>query len=145
MLLGLHTRILDTRNTLPLPADFREPFKDGVYITQGFDRNLMVLTVSAFEELYKRVMASNLADPLARLLMRMLMGNAQEAELDNDGGIPIHQHLKDFASLAQDVILVGLGDYLELWSPEQWNKQEEQLSNAEANHNRYSSLVITTR
>lgn len=145
MLLGLHTRILDTRNSLPLPADFKEHFKDGVYITQGFDRNLMVLTREAFEQIYTRVMTSNLADPLARLLMRMLLGNAYEAEIDDAGGIRIQQRLKDFASLAHDVILVGLGDYLELWSPEHWNKQEEQLSNVEANTSRFSSLVIVTR
>jgi MraZ protein len=128
-----------------LPADFKEHFKDGVYITQGFDRNLMVLTREAFEQIYTRVMTSNLADPLARLLMRMLLGNAYEAEIDDAGGIRIQQRLKDFASLAHDVILVGLGDYLELWSPEHWNKQEEQLSNVEANTSRFSSLVIVTR
>lgn len=145
MLLGLYTRILDTRNNLTLPVEFSEAFKDGAFITQGFDRNLMVLTRDAFEQIYRRVMASNLADPLARMLMRMLLGNAQEAELEPDGSIPIGRHLKDFALLAHNAILVGLGDYLEIWSPEQWNKQEEQLTNVEANHSRFSSLVITTR
>ncbi len=145
MLLGLYTRILDTRNNLPLPVEFSGAFNDGVFITQGFDRNLMVLTRGAFEQIYQRVMAANLADPLARMLMRMLIGTAQETELEPDGSIPIGKHLKDFALLAQDAILVGLGDYLEIWSPELWNKQEEQLTNAEANQSRFSSLVITTR
>ena len=145
MLLGLYTRILDTRNILPLPVEFSEAFKDGAFVTQGFDRNLMVLTRGAFEQIYQRVMASNLADPLARMLMRMLLGTAQEIELDPDGSIPIGKPLRDFALLAQDAILVGLGDYLEIWSPEQWNKQEEQITNVEANPDRFSSLVVTTR
>ena len=120
--------IVGFATTGTLPA-----FKDGAFVTQGFDRNLMVLTRGAFEQIYQRVMASNLADPLARMLMRMLLGTAQEIELDPDGSIPIGKPLKDFALLAQDAILVGLGDYLEIWSPEQWNKQEEQITNVEAN------------
>ena len=145
LLLGLHTRILDTRNNLPLPADFREQFKDGVYITQGFDRNVMLLTRSAFDKVYQRVIAANLADPLARMLSRMILGTAHEAEIAFDGEVPIPTTLKDFASLAQDVVLVGLGDYVEVWSPELWIKQEEQLLDAEANTSKFSSLVVTTR
>jgi len=145
LLLGLHTRILDTRNNLPLPAGFKDQFKDGVYITQGFDRNITVLTRDAFEKMYQRVIGSNLADPLARMLMRLILGTMHEVEVDADGRVPIPETLKEFASLAQDVILVGMGDYLELWSPEHWKKQEEQLSNVESNTSRFTSLVVTTR
>jgi MraZ protein len=136
---------LDTRNHLPLPAEFDHQFKDALYITQGFERNIMVLTQRAFEQIYRTVMSLNLADPLARLLLRMILGTAHEAKIEPGGGIFLPDSLKEFASLTRNVVLVGLGDYFEIWSIEQWNQQEEKLSNVEANSDRFSTLVIATR
>lgn len=145
MLIGLHTSILDTMNHLPMPAEFGDQFNDGLYITQGFDRNVMILTKSAFEKVYERVTSLNLADPLARILLRMILGTAYHTNIEPDGHIPIPGVLKEFAQLSDDVILIGLGDYVEVWSPELWAQQEEQLVNADANANRFSTLVISTR
>lgn len=143
MLLGLYTCILENDNRLILPDDFRSEYKDGIYLTQGFDRNIMVLTRSAFEVLYKRITSFNLADPVARLLFRMLLGSVHIMELESNGGIRIPEKLKEFASLGQTAIAVGQGDFIELWSPEEWNKQDERLRAVEAD--RFSTLFISTQ
>ena len=145
MLIGLHTRILDTMNQLPMPAEFGNQFTEGLYITQGFDRNVMLLTKSAFEKVYERVTSLNLADPLARILLRMILGTAYQTKVEPDGFISIPGMLKEFAQLSDEVILVGLGDYVEVWSPEFWTRQVEQLVNADVNVSRFSSLIISTR
>jgi len=143
LLLGLYTSILEPDNRIALPDGIREEYEDGLYVTRGFDRNIMVLTVDAFESIYDRVTSLNIADPIARLLLRLILGAAQQAGVKADGKIPIPEPLKEFASLERDVIIVGQGDYLELWSPSAWQKQEEQLSSVEPNH--FSTLQITTQ
>ncbi len=55
-----------------------------MYITQGFDRNLQVLTAGAFQEIYRKVISLNIADPLARLLLRLILGTATELGMDNN-------------------------------------------------------------
>jgi MraZ protein len=143
LLLGLYTCILENDNRLILPDDFRLVYKDGIYLTQGFDRNMMVLTRPAFEVLYKRITSLNLADPVARLLFRMLLGSVHSMELESNGGIRIPEKLREFASIGQTAIAVGQGDFMELWSPDEWNKQEERLHTVEAD--RFSTLFISTQ
>ena len=46
-----------------IPARFRELLVGGAFVTQGFDRCLMIMTTSYFEEVYHRINAMNLADP----------------------------------------------------------------------------------
>jgi len=143
LLLGLYTIILEPDNRLILPDDVRVAYKDGLYITQGFDRNIMVLTIQAFEAIYNRIMTFNLADPLARLLLRMLLSSAHKMEVGRNGDIFLPSPLKEFGAIDQNVVIVGQGDFIELWSPETWKEQVQRLVAAEAD--RFSTLNLSTR
>ena len=68
-----------------MPSSFRGQLSGGAYLTQGFDRNLQVLTSSAFQEIYRTVVSLNIANPLARLLLRLVLGTAQELGVDANG------------------------------------------------------------
>ena len=145
MFLGKYASVLDSKNRLSVPSAFSDKVLDGVYMTQGFDRNLLVLTTDAFEEIYRRVKSLNIADPLARLLLRMILSTADRVETDKDGFITIPVELIQFANLDKEVLFIGQGDYFEIWSPGLWRKQEAQLNDADANATRFSTLTIATR
>lgn len=145
MFLGKNHCTLDKQNRLLLPPAFRGQLSGEIYITQGFDRNLMFFTTSAFQDVYDGVRALNIADPLARLLFRMILGSAFEARADESGQIEIPENLQNFAALSGQVLLIGQGNYFEIWSPDLWKKQEEQLADAEANASRFSELTILAR
>jgi MraZ protein len=113
-------------------------------MTQGFDQNLQVITAQAFQELYRQAASLNIADPLARLLMRLLLGTAVEIpQVKNSIGIP--NSLKEFASLEERALLVGQGNYFEIWAPKLWGHQEAQLKDVEANSTRFAALTLGTR
>lgn len=114
-------------------------------MTQGFDRNLLVLTIGAFEEIYRRVKSLNIADPLARLLLRMILSTADKSGADNDGYITIPVELIKFANLDKEVLFIGQGDYFEIWSADLWHKQEAQLNDADSNATRFTTLTVATR
>ena len=145
MFLGKNHCTLDKQNRLLLPPAIRDQLSGEIYITQGFDRNLMFFTTSAFQDVYDGVRALNIADPLARLLFRMILGSAFEARADGSGQIEIPDHLQKFATLSGQVLLIGQGNYFEIWSPDQWKEQEAQLADAEANASRFSELTILAR
>jgi len=130
---------------LQLPIQYHEHFEEGVYVTKGFDRNIMILTIEAFEEVFERVTSVNIANPIGRLLLRMLLSSAYRAEMDSDGNLPISNELVKFSRVGAEVVLVGQGDYVEVWSPELWQEQNEKLMDAEGNADRFSALLITTR
>jgi MraZ protein len=145
LFLGKFSRTLDTKGRFSVPPAFRGPLAAGAYVTQGFDRNLQVLTTEAFQEIYRTVASLNIANPLARLLLRLILGSAHVSEVDSTGQLDIPEELKEFANLNGNVFLIGQGEYFEIWSPEAWDTQEAQIRDAESNAARFSALTITAR
>jgi len=145
LFLGQHTGKIKQSNRLPLPKDFYELIPDGVYVTQGFDRNVLVLPKRTFDHLYQHIASLNIADPQARLLFRMFFGTANHMEIGVDGTLSIPKRLVQFADLTTNVVWVGQGDYFELWSADHWEQQTIQLKDFQANAQRFSAFTIATR
>jgi len=145
MFLNQYQHSFDDKGRLTIPAKFRELPEDGAVVVQGLDRNLMVLPPAVFQVLYDRLLAMNLADPTARLLRRIILGNALQVSPDGAGRILLSQNLKNYAELKTDVVFVGQGDYFEVWSPELWNEQEVQVNDAQTNAQRFAALDLKTR
>lgn len=143
MFLGKFSRTLDSKSRFSVPPAFRGSLARGAYVTQGFDRNLQVLTSEAFQEIYRTVVSLNIANPLARLMLRLILGTAQESSVDANGEFTIPEELKEFANLKKEIYLIGQGEYFEIWSPDLWDQQEAQLRDAEANATRFSTLTVT--
>jgi MraZ protein len=142
MYLGQYRLFLDDDQQLVKPESFSDLFVDGAYVTRGFEQNLIIMNDKYFQEIYKRVVSLNIADPLARLLLRLILGYASELELNPAGKIIIPSDLMSFAGLEKGIILVGQGDYIEVWSPANWEKQTTKLLDTEANAKRFSQLDL---
>ncbi len=143
MFLGQFQHNLDEKGRLMVPARFRELLEGGAFITQGFDRCLMVMTEVYFKQVYDHVNAMNLADPTARLLRRLIFANAYPVEVDKVGRILVPQNLREFATLNGEAIVAGQGDYFEVWTPTAWNEQMKQIQDTEANNQRFSTLNLS--
>jgi len=144
MFLGQHQLTLENNRFLLTPVSFRALLADGAYITRGFEQNLIVMSEKVFQEIYKRVVGLNLADPLARLLLRLILGNASKLEMDEIGRVFVPENLAAFAGLEKDIILVGQGDYFEIWSPTHWEKQSAELLNTDTNTERFAQLDLAS-
>jgi MraZ protein len=143
MFLGQFQHNLDDKGRLMIPARFRELLEGGAYITQGFDKCLMVMTESYFQQVYERLESMNLADPTARLLRRLILSNAYPFEVDKVGRILVPQNLRAFLQLDGEAIVAGQGEYFEVWKPADWNEQMAQLQDIEANNQRFSALDLS--
>jgi MraZ protein len=145
LLLGKFVQTIDADNRFTVPSPFQAELTGGAYMTQGFDRNLQVLTADAFKGIYLGATAFSIADPLARQLLRLFLGTAVRLAGEPLTTIAIPEDLKKFAGLEKDVVLVGQGDYIEIWAPGLWSTQETQLRDAEANSSRFAALQVATR
>ena len=143
MFLGQFQHNLDDKGRLMIPARFRELLAAGAFITQGFDRCLMVMTDMYFRQVYDRISAMNLADPMARLLRRLILSNAYPVEIDKVGRILLPQNLRQSILLEGEAILAGQGDYFEVWNPAEWNEQMAQLQDIETNNQRFATLDLS--
>jgi MraZ protein len=142
MFLGQFEHTIDEKGRLIIPARYRELLENGAYITRGFDRNLIVLTSPHFQRIYQNVNGMSMTDSAARDLRRLIFSNAVAVEFDKAGRILIPQFLRDSADLTGPTLLVGVGEYFEVWSAENWKKQSSLLQDDETNAQRFSALDL---
>lgn len=144
MFLGQYQHNIDSKGRLTIPARFRELLvAQGAYVTQGFENNLMVLTVPSFSQIYQRVNRMSMTDPMTRLLKRLIFSGADRVDVDKVGRILIPQFLREAASLDSEAIIVGVGGYFEIWAPAIWQEQLTQLKDVEANAQRFMTLDLS--
>ena len=144
MFLGQFQHNLDDKGRLMIPARYRDLLEGGAFITQGFDKCLMVMTDSYFQQVYDRIEAMNLTDPTARLLRRLILSNAYPVEVDKVGRIVVPQNLRAFLGIENgELIVAGQGEYFEVWTPALWSEQMAQLQDTEANIQRFSALDLS--
>jgi len=143
MFLGQYQHSLDAKGRLIVPARFRDDLEEGGFVTRGFDRCLMVMTVDYFEAVYQRINAMNLADPSTRELRRLFFANAYSITTDKVGRISLPQDLRNFAQIESETTVAGQGAYFEIWLPSLWEAQVNDLENAEANTQRFSALDLS--
>jgi MraZ protein len=143
MYLGQYRLNLENDRGLVIPAGFRDIFAQGAYVTRGFEQNLLIMSEGDFQERYKQLAALSITDPNARLLQRLLLGNASRLEMDASGHVLLPPDLISIAGLEKEIILVGQGDYFEAWAPSQWEKQSAILLDTTANAGRFAHLDLT--
>jgi len=143
MFLSQFQHNLDDKGRLMIPARYRELLAAGAFITQGFDKCLMVMTEVYFKQVYDRINAMNLADPTARLLRRLILANAYQVEVDKVGRILVPQNLRQAIMLESEAIVAGQGEYFEVWTPAAWNEQMNQLQDIETNNQRFATLDLS--
>ena len=143
MFFGKHSLPLTENKRLTLPSGFREGMGHFVYVTQGFDQNLLLLPQPAFNAICANVKTISITDPMARLLNRLFLGSAEEVTVGKSGQIELPGQLCEYASLGEEVIVVGQGDYLEVWSPNQWQKQIENIRDLESDPHRFEKFHVS--
>ena len=144
MFLSRYEHTIDEKGRITIPSGFREELGESVYLTQGFDGNLQAFPITLFEKLADRVRSISLLDPNSRMLRRLIFSNAKQIKFDNAGRILIPAFLRETANLEETALIVGVGEYFELWSPDKWQAQQVSLNDIDANEQRFSALDLTT-
>jgi MraZ protein len=144
MFFGQYRHSLDSKKRLTIPSRFREELKDGAYVVEGLDGNLMVFTAFVFEKIYLKIGALTLTDEGVRDLRRKFFSHAGYLDIDNAGRILIPEYLRETAGIQNEAVVTGAGSYFEIWSPEAWEQRLIRLQDPEANKERFATLDIPT-
>jgi MraZ protein len=127
---GTFDHTLDAKNRLTVPARYRATLAEGVVLAMPVDQKpcVGVWRPEDYERYSERALAE--LPPLSpRLseLERFFFGSSHDADLDAAGRIMIPGFLGDHAKLKKDVVVVGVGDRLELWDRDRWNEHRPTL------------------
>ena len=62
-----------------------------------------------------------------RRAARYFQGNSWDTELDASGRVILPAALLRHTGIEKEVVVVGVGDHLEVWARERWDEQQESL------------------
>lgn len=122
---------LDAKGRMTVPTRTRDPLTQGgtvkLVLTAHPDGCLLLFPSPAWEPIRARVMAFPSLDRQFSVWKRLLVGFAQDVEIDGAGRLLLPPEMRDFAHINRQVMFVGQGSHYEIWDLEQWKQQLENL------------------
>ena len=128
---GVTHLALDAKGRLAIPAKHRpglagaEGGDAALVLTADPSRCLLLYPKAEWEPIQAQLMALSSFDPRIRSLQRLLVGHADDVDMDAAGRILVPPSLRQFAGLEHRVVLVGQGAKFELWDEARWTEQTE--------------------
>lgn len=124
---GVSELVLDAKGRLAIPARHRDGLVSGgegrLVITADHGGCLLIYPIRAWEPIQAQLMGLSSFDDTIRSLQRLIVGHADDVDLDAAGRILIPPALRRYAGLDKRVVLVGQGQKLELWDEARWQAQ----------------------
>jgi len=121
MFLGTHTPRLDEKGRLILPAKFRDELAGGVVVTKGQERCLYVFPGAEFARIAEQLRATPMTNKAARAYGRVFFASAHDEVPDRQGRVTIPQHLREYAGLDRDLVVIGASTRVEIWDRQAWD------------------------
>jgi MraZ protein len=118
---------LDAKGRMNVPARHRDALIEQAHgrltITRHPDGCLLVYPRPEWERKREQIAAFPVQ---ARALQRLLLGNAQDVDMDTTGRALVAPELRSAAGLSREVMLLGMGGHFELWDASALAEREAQ-------------------
>ncbi len=127
MFQGASALTLDVKGRMSIPSRYRDALQHGqaegrITVTKHPDGCLLLFPRPAWEQFRNKIAALPMD---AHWWRRIFLGNASDVELDSAGRMLISPELRSAAMLDKDVMLLGMGDYFEIWNAQTYAEKEQ--------------------
>jgi MraZ protein len=125
---GHFEHTLDAKNRLSIPTRFRTAFSSGTVLAKTPEPCVAIWTPETNEAIIERALSG--LNPMGaeyRKASRFFQGNSFEVDLDASGRVTLPSALIAHAGIEKDVVVVGVGDHLEVWARQRWQEEQEAL------------------
>lgn len=132
MLIGEYLTPVGDKNRIALPKKLRLEMTDDLIITRGYERCLLLVDKNRWHSLITEINKHPLLSMSVRDTKRFLLGGAFDLEIDKQGRFVIPEALVSYSRIDEQtqpqVVFLGLGEWVEIWSQDQWEQKLENLS-----------------
>lgn len=119
---GSYAHALDAKKRVFIPSKFRDDLGEEFYITRKFDTYLSVYTAKDWDEYVDKI--STLPEADAEEFQDFILGAAQKCVPDASGRIILEDRLLKHAKIDKNLVFVGSGKQIRIFSEEEWNRRE---------------------
>ncbi len=116
---------LDPKGRMVLPSRIKSALPDAevlkVYIKRGFEQCLVMYSELEWKKVYSKVAGLSEFNEEHRNFQRNFFSGSVELELDNNGRLLLPKTMIKYAGIDKEIVVVGVGNRVELWNPEAYN------------------------
>lgn len=120
ILLGTYAPKIDDKGRVALPAKFRAQLGGGFVMARGQERCVYVLPMVEFQRMTAQIQHTSMSNKSARDYLRVFLSGAVDEEPDKQGRIVVPPMLRDYASLGDEIVVIGVGTRAEIWNKSAW-------------------------
>jgi MraZ protein len=117
---------LDSKGRLVLPSRIKAqlPSSEGneLVVRRGFEPCLIIYPMVEFKKVFSKISGLSEFNEEYRKLQRNFFSGTATVELDSNGRFVVPKNMLAYAQLEKDIILVGMGNKVEVWSPSIYEK-----------------------
>ncbi|MDR1444768.1 MAG: division/cell wall cluster transcriptional repressor MraZ [Treponema sp.] len=116
---GTYPSTLDDKGRVGIPIKLRENYSGGLVITLGLQTCAWIMKFEIWEPLYRQITsADTLTEDERDLLEFRFIVPKMETEIDRAGRIAMPPHIRRYAELKKDCMVLNRKDRLEVWDEE---------------------------
>jgi MraZ protein len=127
MLIGEYHGKLSNKKRTSLPKKFRNELGENIILTRGYEDALILVNQDMWQKIAKEVIDGSFINKNIRDTSRFLVGSATEVQIDKQGRFIIPQSLFDHAQLKEDIVFIGLVNWIEIWEESKWKERLQYL------------------
>ncbi len=120
MFLGEYQHSLDVKARVIVPAKFREELGSKFVATKGLDHCIFLYPLDEWIVIENKLRSLPFTRADVRSFARFFFSGASELEIDKQGRIVLPQNLREYANVEKELVIIGVGARVEIWSNETW-------------------------
>ncbi len=124
---GEYEHRIDPQGRVAIPARFKMAFTDGIVLGRAYDNCVVVYTPEEWDRAASETSQQPSTSASARKLARLTFSGAFAGTLDRSGRVVVPIQLREYAGLDEDVVIVGTGRFIEIWSVAAWAEERRVL------------------
>ncbi len=122
MFYGEFQHTVDPKGRIIVPASFREELDVKFMIAKGLEGCLFIFSMPRWNSLVEKLETLPLSNTKARDFSRFFFSSAAQCQIDGHYRILVPADLRAHAGLEKDITIVGVGNRVEVWSRDKWEK-----------------------
>lgn len=119
---GEYDYSMDEKRRVSIPSKMRERLGDEVVVTRWVENCLVLYPAGVWGKVADWLQSLPVAKKETRAFVRLMFSGAADLSFDKLGRVLIPDYLAEYAGLEKDVIIVGVGRQIEIWSKKRWEK-----------------------
>jgi len=126
MFRGSSFHTIDSKGRIIIPTRFRDVIRAGGgngIVVSRMDKSLVSYTLEGWSKIESKILTLAEKSENMRRFRRVFIGGSFECSCDNQDRILIPPALRQYAELKKEIVLVGVLDHFEVWSRENWDKE----------------------